>query len=34
MSSALLTAWEQTLRRQSGERAVIQAENGAVATFR
>jgi len=34
MSSALLTAWEQTLRRHGAERAVIQAENGAVATFR
>lgn len=34
MSHALLEAWERTLRRRGGERAVVQAADGAAATFR
>lgn len=34
MSHALLQAWEKTLRRHGGERAIMQAANGATATFR
>jgi len=34
MSHALLQAWEKTLRRRGGDRAVIQAGNGATMTFR
>ncbi len=34
MSRALLHAWERTLRRQGGDRAVIQAANGATVSFR
>ena len=34
MSHALLQAWEQILRRHRGDRAVVQAGNGAAVTFR
>lgn len=34
MSSALLSAWTRTLRRHGAARAVVQADNGATATFR
>jgi acyl-CoA synthetase (AMP-forming)/AMP-acid ligase II len=34
MSRALLTAWEQTLRRHGGQRAVVQAADGHAVTFR
>lgn len=34
MSHALLSAWAGTLRRHGGERAVVQAANGATVTFR
>ncbi len=34
MSHALLQAWEKTLRRQGGDRAVVQAADGVAVTFR
>lgn len=34
MSHALITAWEKTLRRLGDQRAIVQAANGRVATFR
>ena len=34
MSHALLQAWAQTLRRRGGDRAVVQAGDGAAVTFR
>ncbi|MBI3885558.1 MAG: acyl--CoA ligase [Opitutae bacterium] len=34
MSRALIAAWEKTLRRCGGERAVVQAADGASVTFR
>ena len=34
MSHALLQAWDRTLRRHGGRRAVVQAANGAAVTFR
>ena len=34
MSQALLQAWERTLRRRGGDRAVVQAGNGLSVTFR
>lgn len=34
MSHALLQAWERTVRRHGGDRAVVQAGNGAAVTFR
>ena len=34
MSHALLQAWEKTLRRRGGDRAVVQAADGASVTFR
>ena len=34
MSHALLQAWEKTLRRRGGDRAVVQATDGQAVTFR